>query len=110
VDTAAALGGGCTPSPARRAPVPREPWPSLVCHLLHERLRARHAGVTRLGEAGPLRFVPADHGLGQKWDSPGALEPWALSWMLMSWSADSSRPNRLTLTGVLTSGCSIRLA
>jgi len=62
--------------PGRDAPrVPREPWPSLVCHLLHERL-GEPVTLESLGwgEAGPLRFVPADHGLGQKWDSPGALE------------------------------------
>lgn len=62
--------------PGREAPrVPREPWPSLVCHLLYERL-GQPVTVEALGwaNAGPLRLVPADHGLSRLWDVPGILE------------------------------------
>lgn len=55
--------------------VPREPWPSLVCHVLHERL-----GVPVTPEMlgwhthHGLLYVPADHGLSQPWSAPGAVE------------------------------------
>ena len=51
----------------RPAPrVPRDPWPSLVCHLLHERV-GEPVTLDCLGwtATGPLRYVPADHGLDQ---------------------------------------------
>lgn len=65
--------------PGRNAPrIPREPWPSLVCHVLHERL-GEPVTLESLGwaDAGPLRYVPADHGLGQRWDVSGALDAMA---------------------------------
>jgi hypothetical protein len=54
--------------------VPRDPWPALVCHVLHERL-GEPVTLDSLGwsAAGPLRYVPADHGLDQPWDSSGAV-------------------------------------
>lgn len=64
------------PEPGRSAPrVPREPWPSLVCHILHERL-GEPVTLESLGwvQAAPLQFVPADHGLGQPWSPHGAVE------------------------------------
>ncbi len=63
------------PEPGRAAPrVPRDPWPSLVCHVLHERL-GEPVTLEALGwaDAGPLRYVPADHGLDQPWDANGAV-------------------------------------
>jgi hypothetical protein len=59
----------------RTAPrVPRDPWPSLVCHLLHERL-GEPVTPESLGwtTTGPLRYVPADHGLDQPWNPHGAV-------------------------------------
>lgn len=61
--------------PGRPAPrVPRDPWPSLVCHVLHERL-GEPVTLEALGwaDAGPLRYVPADHGLDLPWDAHGAV-------------------------------------
>lgn len=61
--------------PGRPAPrVPRDPWPSLVCHVLHERLGER-VTLEALGwaDTGPLRYVPADHGLDLPWDAHGAV-------------------------------------
>jgi hypothetical protein len=54
--------------------VPRDPWPSLVCHLLHERL-GEPVTLDSLGwtATGPLRYVPADHGLDQPWNPRGAV-------------------------------------
>ncbi len=54
--------------------VPREPWPGLVCQLLHERL-GEPVTVDSLGwtVTGPLRYVPADEGLDQPWDARGAV-------------------------------------
>ncbi|MGH3799301.1 MAG: hypothetical protein ACRDTD_04040 [Pseudonocardiaceae bacterium] len=54
--------------------VPREPWPALVCHLLHERL-GEPVTLDSLGwtGTGPLRYVPADHGLDQLWNPRGAV-------------------------------------
>ncbi|HXT44601.1 MAG TPA: hypothetical protein VN748_10855 [Pseudonocardiaceae bacterium] len=61
--------------PGRAAPrVPRDPWPALVCHVLHERLgEPVILDVLGWAEAGPLRYVPADHGLDQPWDTNGAM-------------------------------------
>src|SRR5262249_48016751 len=61
--------------PGRAAPrVPRDPWPALVCHLLRERL-GEPVTLEALGwaDTGPLRYVPADHGLDQPWDAGGAM-------------------------------------
>ncbi len=54
--------------------MPRDPWPSLVCHVLHERLGER-VTLETLGwaDTGPLRYVPADHGLDLPWDTHGAV-------------------------------------
>jgi tetratricopeptide (TPR) repeat protein len=54
--------------------VPREPWPGLVCQLLHERL-GEPVTVDSLGWSvtGLLRYVPADEGLDQPWDARGAV-------------------------------------
>ncbi|MDQ2708941.1 MAG: hypothetical protein M3Z25_15460 [Actinomycetota bacterium] len=54
--------------------VPREPWPALVCHLLHERL-GEPVTLDALGwsAAGPLRFVPADDGLDTPRTPAGAV-------------------------------------
>jgi hypothetical protein len=60
------------PDPGRTAPrVPRDPWPSLVCHLLHERL-GEPVTLGSLGwtAAGALTYVPADDGLDQPWNPP----------------------------------------
>ncbi|MGH3896910.1 MAG: hypothetical protein ACRDTA_01400 [Pseudonocardiaceae bacterium] len=61
---------------ARRADpcLPRDPWPSLVCHLLHERL-GESVTLDSLGwtATGPLHYVPADHGLDQPWNPGGAV-------------------------------------
>ncbi|MGH3972071.1 MAG: hypothetical protein ACRDS9_01905 [Pseudonocardiaceae bacterium] len=59
----------------RMAPgVPREPWPSLVCHLLHERV-GEPVTLDSLGwtASGPLRYVPADHGLDLPWNASGVV-------------------------------------
>jgi hypothetical protein len=54
--------------------VPREPWPSLVCLVLHERLGER-VTLDCLGwtATGALVYVPADDGLDQPWSPAGAL-------------------------------------
>ncbi len=54
--------------------VPRDPWPSLVCHLLHERL-GEPVTLDSLGwtATGPLAYVPADDGLDQPWNPTGAV-------------------------------------
>lgn len=59
----------------RTAPcTPREPWPALVCHLLHQRLgepiRPETLGWT---SPGSLRYVPADDGFGAVWSASGAV-------------------------------------
>ncbi|HXV94797.1 MAG TPA: hypothetical protein VD813_15945 [Pseudonocardia sp.] len=62
--------------PGRPAPrVPREPWPSLVCHVLHERL-GEPVTPEMLGWPAPggLHYVPADHGLDLPWTPRGALD------------------------------------
>jgi hypothetical protein len=53
---------------------PREPWPALICHLLHERLGVP-VSPESLGwtTTGPLRYVPADDELDQPWNSVGAV-------------------------------------
>ncbi|MGH3814265.1 MAG: hypothetical protein ACRDUV_17745 [Pseudonocardiaceae bacterium] len=59
----------------RTAPrVPRDPLPSLVCHLLHERL-GEPVTLDSLGwtATGPLVYVPADDGLDQPWNPRGAV-------------------------------------
>ncbi|MGH3695562.1 MAG: hypothetical protein ACRDRX_16510 [Pseudonocardiaceae bacterium] len=78
--------------PGRSAPrVPREPWPSLVCHVLHERL-----GVPVTPEMlgwhthHGLLYVPADHGLSQPWSPPGAWKRWPKSWKLTPWTGDNT--------------------
>ncbi|HEY4004007.1 MAG TPA: hypothetical protein VGM60_02310 [Pseudonocardia sp.] len=63
--------------PGRLAPrVPREPWPSLVCHVLHERLgeviTPEELGWSSTGSQ--LRYVPADQGLDQAWTAGGAVQ------------------------------------
>ena len=62
--------------PGRAAPrVPREPWPALVCHVLHERLgEPITLESVGWGDSGLLRFVPVDHGLNAPWDERGAVE------------------------------------
>ncbi len=59
----------------RPAPfAPREPWPSLVCHLLHEQVgEPVTLGSLGWSSDGPLVYVPADDGLDQRWDAPGAV-------------------------------------
>jgi len=54
--------------------LPRDPWPALVCHLLHERL-GEPITLDILGwtATGPLCYVPADHGLDQPWNPHGAV-------------------------------------
>jgi hypothetical protein len=54
--------------------LPRDPWPSLVCHVLHERL-GEPVTLDSLGwtATGPLVYVPADDGLDQPWNSSGAV-------------------------------------
>jgi hypothetical protein len=53
---------------------PRERWPALICHLLHERLGVP-VSPESLGwtTTGPLRYVPADDELDQPWNSVGAV-------------------------------------
>lgn len=62
--------------PGRSSPrVPREPWPSLVCHVLHERL-GEPVTLDTLGWAGhvgAVQYFPADDGLDHAWDARGAL-------------------------------------
>jgi len=88
--------------PGRAAPrVPREPWPSLVCHVLHERL-GEPVTLEALGWAHgtPLQFVPADHGLQQPWDTPGTVD--ALATVV---DADvMERRQFLALTGLTLTG------
>ncbi|MGH3808649.1 MAG: hypothetical protein ACRDRU_18885 [Pseudonocardiaceae bacterium] len=63
------------PDPGRAAPrVPRDPWPSLVCLVLHERL-GEPVTLGSLGwtATGALRYVPADDGLDQPWNPRGAV-------------------------------------
>ena len=82
----------------RPAPfVPRDPWPALVCYLLHERI-GEPVTLPALGwtSAGPLRYVPADHGLDQPWHTAGAVA--ALSQVV---DADGmERRHFLALTGL----------
>jgi tetratricopeptide (TPR) repeat protein len=82
----------------RAAPrVPRDPWPSLVCHVLHERL-GEPVTLEALGwaDTGTLRYVPADHGLDQPWDANGTVV--ALASVV---DADAmERRHFLALTGV----------
>ena len=54
--------------------VPRDPWPSLVCHVLHERL-GEPVTLDALGwtATGPLVYVPADDGLDLPWNPRGAV-------------------------------------
>ncbi len=82
----------------RTAPrTPRDPWPSLVCHLLHQRL-GEPVPLTALGwsAAGPLAYVPADDGLELPWDAGGAVA--ALAEVL---NADAvERRHFLALTGL----------
>lgn len=82
----------------RPAPfVPRDPWPALVCHLLHERI-GEPVTLPALGwtSAGPLRYVPADQGLDQPWNVSGAVA--ALSEVV---DADGmERRHFLALTGL----------
>jgi len=76
---------------------PREPWPSLVCHLLHLRLGVA-VSPTTLGwsAAGWDAFLPADHGLDQRWNPAGAVA--ALAAVV---DADSmERRHFLALTGL----------
>lgn len=77
--------------------MPRDPWPALVCHALHERL-GEPVTLDALGwaDAGRLRYVPADHGLDQPWDANGAVV--ALASVV---DADAmERRHFLALTGV----------
>ena len=82
----------------RAAPrVPRDPWPALVCHVLHERL-GEPVTLEALGwaDTGALLYVPADHGLDQAWDAHGAVE--ALASVV---DADAmERRHFIALTGV----------
>ena len=62
--------------PGRLSPrVPREPWPSLVCHVLHERL-GQPITLEMLGwlVESSLVYVPADTGLDQVWTGRGAVD------------------------------------
>lgn len=54
--------------------IPREPLPSLVCLLLHQRL-GEPVTPELLGwpVARGVRYVPADDGLDQNWDTAGVL-------------------------------------
>jgi tetratricopeptide (TPR) repeat protein len=54
--------------------IPREPWPALICHLLHERL-GEPVTLDSLGwtAAGPLHYVPADDGLDTPQTPAGAV-------------------------------------
>ena len=76
---------------------PRDPWPSLVCHLLHQRL-GEPVPLAALGwsAAGPLVYAPADDGLDQPWDARGAVA--ALAEVM---NADAvERRHFLALTGL----------
>ncbi|WP_156994027.1 hypothetical protein [Pseudonocardia acaciae] len=54
--------------------VPREPWPALVCHLLHQRL-GQQVKPDTFGWASPgsLSYVPADDGFADVWNTAGAV-------------------------------------
>ncbi|PZS28507.1 MAG: hypothetical protein DLM59_14585 [Pseudonocardiales bacterium] len=86
------------PLPSWPAPrVPRQPWPSLVCHLLHERT-GRPVTPDTLGwaAAGPPSYLPADAGLNTPWNPDGTLA--ALAAVV---DADAmERRQFLALTGV----------
>lgn len=91
------------PLPSWPSPrLPRQPWPSLVCHLLHERT-GQPVTLDTLGWAatGLPAFLPADHGLEQARDATGAVA--ALASVV---DADSmERRQFLALTGLtLTAG------
>ena len=82
----------------REAPrAPREPWPALVCHLLHQRLGEPIClEALGWGSAGPLRYVPADDGLAGRWDAAAAVA--ALAQVV---DADAmERRHFLALTGI----------
>jgi hypothetical protein len=84
--------------PGRSVPrIPREPWPSLVCHVLHERL-GEPVTLEALGwsQGASLQFVPADHGLGQPGDATAAVD--ALAEVVEAGVVD--RRQFLALTGV----------
>lgn len=77
--------------------VPREPWPALVCLLLHQRL---NEPVTPEMLGWPanrgLRYVAANDGLSQPWDAAGAIA--ALGEVV---DADSmERRHFMTVTGL----------
>ncbi len=77
--------------------VPRQPWPSLVCHLLHERT-GQQVTPDALGwaAAGPPCYLPADHGLDTPWNTDEAVA--ALTAVV---DADSmERRHFLALTGL----------
>lgn len=86
------------PESGRSVPrIPREPWPELVCHLLHERL-GEPVTLDSLGwtTTVPLRYAPADDGLDQPWNPSGVLA--ALASVV---DADSmERRHFLALTGL----------
>ncbi|MGH3840300.1 MAG: hypothetical protein ACRDS0_02470 [Pseudonocardiaceae bacterium] len=83
--------------PGRAAPrVPREPWPSLVCHVLHERLGVPVTPEMLGWHNHGLLYVPADHGLSQPWSPPGAVE--ALAEVVEADAVD--RRQYLALTGM----------
>jgi tetratricopeptide (TPR) repeat protein len=89
--------------PGRAVPaVPREPWPSLVCHVLHERLgEPVTLAALGWGHGAPLRFVPSDHGLDQPWDASGTVD--ALATVVDAGVVERRRflaVTGLTLTGV----------
>jgi len=80
--------------PGRVAPrVPREPWPSLVCHVLYER---PGEPVTSEMLGWPVRhslvYVPADAGLGRHGRAAARWLRWLKSWMLTLWTGVSSLP------------------
>ncbi|MGH3994069.1 MAG: hypothetical protein ACRDSN_16615, partial [Pseudonocardiaceae bacterium] len=54
--------------------VPREPWPALVCLLLHQQLN-EPVSPEMLGWPANrgLRYVAANDGLSQPWDGAGAI-------------------------------------
>ncbi|MGQ0778293.1 MAG: hypothetical protein ACT4NY_28445, partial [Pseudonocardiales bacterium] len=54
--------------------IPRDPLPSLVCLLLHQRLgEPVTPEVLGWPAARGMLYVPADDGLHQAWDGPGAI-------------------------------------
>lgn len=84
--------------PGRAVPaVPRQPWPSLVCHLLQERL-GEPVTPEMMGwpVPGVWQYVPADDGLGQLWTGRGAVA--ALAEVVNADAMD--RRHFLALTGV----------